>query len=1762
MSTRAEALRAAARVGLGIVLGVLVLSGSIARAQPAPSRAPLNPDFISYQRERAAGHVATVAGDGHALGYIPPPVDMSHIARSVRPMQAFPAAFDLRYQPLTRVTPVRDQKTCAACWAFAALASLESCLLPGELWDFSENNLKNTHGFDWSHCSGGNAFMATAYLARWGGPVSESDDPYDPDSGNSPLALPVRKHVQEVLFLARDPNEAKWAVWNHGALACSYYHSSDEQYFNPTYNAYYYNGSATTNHEVAIVGWDDNYPGARFKIPPPGNGAWIVKNSGGTAWGDGGYHYISYYDTKIGQFVLCRNAEPVTNYDRIHQHDPLGHTGSRGYGAGVPIWVSNVFAASQPERLSAIAFYALDSVGSYDASVYRGVAAAPTSGTLAASFSGVFSHAGYLTVPLPSPVDLNTGEKFSVVLRLNTPDYAYPAAVETAVAGFSSQATASPGESYYSNGGTSWRDLTADDPTGNFCIKAFTVNAAHHTVTGIAPNTGPNSGPVDVTITGTGFEAGATAQLSGAAGTSVSGTNVVVVSATQITCRFELLGAVTGAWNVEVTNPGAVTAQLTNGFTIFDPGKAPPPTVTGITPNPSPNNAAVGVTIAGTGFLPGATAKLTRSGQAEISGTGLAVVSATQIICQLNLTGVVKGAWDVVVVNGDGQEGSLSEGFTVSAAPTGPVDEDFETGGLSKWPWVTVGDTNWHVATTDNNTGTYAAQAGGITHNQSAYLEVTLTCQAGNTSFYKRVSSEADRDFLRFSVDGAELGAWSGDGAWNVAPHSYAVPAGTHTFRWEYAKNGSVSSHEDTAWVDDITFPPMAAPAVTVSAIDPASGANDGAVDVTIGGTSFQAGATTRLAKAGAPAIDGTNVVVASPTQITCRFDLHGVATGAWDVEVTNPGATPGQLLNGFTVTQSPGAVDEDFETGDFSKWPWVTGGDANWHVTDGDKHSGTHSARAGAIDNSQSTYLEVTRNCQAGNISFFKKVASSWLGGNWLIFSVDGVEAGRWSGQPYDDRWQDTPHAFAVPAGTHTFRWEYEKDGLVIGEDTAWVDDITFPPLAPPGVTVTAITPNSGVNDAPVDVTIDGSGFQAGATARLTRAGVPSISGTNVAVVSSAQVTCRFELQGAAAGAWDVEVANGDGQTGSLAGGFAVVAAHAVTITAGPQGAPNPVTPGGAVACSVTAGDSHGHALRYAWAATGGSFDDPAAQNPTWTAPSQLGDCNVSVTVTCGEDASVSQTASYVQTVTAVHAVEITAGPQGAPNPVTPGGTVACTVTGQDSRGHVLHYAWAATGGSFNDPTAQNPTWTAPDQLGAYDVTVTVTCGEDASVNETASYTQDVSLHHTFAGGLHMVSVPVIPTNPDPAQAGFDATRWARWDPGVEGYRVHPHAYTMFTPAESVPGKGYWARFATATEVHVPGVPPATAAYTVQVPAGWTQIGNPRVDDMPWSITGAGALRVRRGGDEMTLAQAQTAGWCEDFAWGYGPDAGYELVYDPAVAAVGEREALAAWEGYWFLAHRAVELVFPVAETAAAASARPPAQRAEGEWRVALIAALEDGSAAQAVVGQAVAARSMELPPGFGGGVELSVVAGSRRLGLDLREQGEAPVWALKATTNAPDAKVTLRWPDLSQMPREYRPVLIDTETGKRTYMRTSRGYTYTPGAAGTRCFEVHTAPTGAASLAATGVTAAMAGGGNVEVRVTLSAAATVDADVVNMAGRQVGTICRAREMETGSAVVLWGATSDRGTRLPSGRYLIRVSARAEDGQQTGAIAPLQLVR
>ena len=487
------------------VQGVLgAQESSVASNSSHISEAPLNPEFIEYHNTSQRLERVNNVNFERSLGLVPEPVDSSYLkgkkvskkalvaemqgiadvsAVDLEDILSAPATYDLR--TLGRVSSVKNQGACGSCWAFATYGSMESTALPGQMFDFSENNLKNAHGFDYGSCEGGTSGMSTAYLARWGGPVAEGDDPYVASSTTSPTNLPVQEHAQEILLIPGrsgplDNDNIKAALQTTGALDTSIYWSST--YYNTSSRAYFYNVTSGHNHAVTIVGWDDTYSKNNFNPVAPGNGAFIIKNSWGTSWGDYGYFHQSYYDTSVGKILTAFTGESATNYNHIYQYDPLGRTQNFGYknflGFGDDTaWAANVFTSTSAESLKAVGFYTNQVDTTYQVFIYTNPDQGPISSAGPVStVQGTIGIPGYHTIVLPSPVSLNAGQKFSIVIRFQTPNYFYPIAVELPISGYSSKATASAGQSYTSSTGSIWTDLSAQYPNTNVCLKAYTVN--------------------------------------------------------------------------------------------------------------------------------------------------------------------------------------------------------------------------------------------------------------------------------------------------------------------------------------------------------------------------------------------------------------------------------------------------------------------------------------------------------------------------------------------------------------------------------------------------------------------------------------------------------------------------------------------------------------------------------------------------------------------------------------------------------------------------------------------------------------------------------------------------------------------------------------------------------------------------------------------------------------------------------------------------------------------------------------------------------------------------------------------------------------------------------------------------------------------------------------------------------------------------------------------------------------------------------------
>ena len=375
------------------------------------------------------------------------------------------------------VPVVKDQGSLGTCWAFASLMALKSSMLPKTVLDFSEDHMSNNENFILTQYQGGEYTMALAYLLSWQGPVLAEEDPYG--DFYSPEGLEAAMHLQGVYFLPeKDYDVIKQAVYQVGGVQSSLYTQlknaySQSYYYNQENSAYCYDGERESNHEVVIIGWDDDYPGENFSVDVPGDGAFLCANSWGTEFGEDGFFYVSYYDTTIGiHNVLYTQVEEAGNYDSVYQSDLCGWIGSLGYGEETA-WAANVYQAMSDEVLRSVGFYALGEETEYEIYIVNAVASEPDLRERRLAARGRISYSGYYTVPLETEVLLPEGERFAVLIRLTTRDSIHPIAIEYDANDDKSRIDLSDGEGYISLDGITWEN-TEETQQCNICLKAYT----------------------------------------------------------------------------------------------------------------------------------------------------------------------------------------------------------------------------------------------------------------------------------------------------------------------------------------------------------------------------------------------------------------------------------------------------------------------------------------------------------------------------------------------------------------------------------------------------------------------------------------------------------------------------------------------------------------------------------------------------------------------------------------------------------------------------------------------------------------------------------------------------------------------------------------------------------------------------------------------------------------------------------------------------------------------------------------------------------------------------------------------------------------------------------------------------------------------------------------------------------------------------------------------------------------------------------------
>lgn len=354
----------------------------------------------------------------------------------------FPSKYDWRGEGYN--FPVLDQQVenCNSGYAFATVGAIQAAIWKKDKLslDFSENNAKecnwnsiNHYVGDWMYsCKGGNSRMLINLFTQ-DGLVMEGCDPYisidcdcnkscSPEyyvtewqqfSANYQIASTelIKQKIIEYgpLYSQMDPKITGFADYNGGFV---FYDNSE-----PDANKY--------THGVLIVGWDDELSHAG------GKGAWIVKNSYGTGWGNKGYFTIAYGSAGIGSSLSTVTGwEKSSSFKKLHFYDDAGHTTQTNNGEFFkPNQVLAVFISEGTEIAQTVEFWSNDTA-IVNLQIYSQFSNGNLSDKLYESLELKIPYAGYYSIDLSPNIELKKDDEIVVVLEIKNQSNLFPIAVD------------------------------------------------------------------------------------------------------------------------------------------------------------------------------------------------------------------------------------------------------------------------------------------------------------------------------------------------------------------------------------------------------------------------------------------------------------------------------------------------------------------------------------------------------------------------------------------------------------------------------------------------------------------------------------------------------------------------------------------------------------------------------------------------------------------------------------------------------------------------------------------------------------------------------------------------------------------------------------------------------------------------------------------------------------------------------------------------------------------------------------------------------------------------------------------------------------------------------------------------------------------------------------------------------------------------------------------------------------------------------------
>jgi C1A family cysteine protease len=382
---------------------------------------------------------------------------------------------------------VRDQGSLGTCWALTAAEAVESALLPQTHLVLSADHISLQNGFDIEQDEGGDYSMIMSYMADFKGPVTEEEDPYG--DGRSPQGLKAAVHVGEMRLLeGMSADRIRHMIYRFGAVQTSL--SMDRTrtdrsrsfYYNEETCSYYDPVTEPLNHDVLVLGWDDTYSKNNFRKQPAHDGAWICQNSWGAGFGRNGIFYVSYEDANVFRKggIAYTDVRAAGDAARVLETDSLGWQARQGYGND-SAWFAGVFETERPQVLEAAGLYAVGPATAWRMVLVENFSGTDSLSEAASGKSGIplgcgwIESPGFYTLRLSQPLSLPAGERFAVIVFVDTPGTGRPVAVETRKDRYTDTVSLDGRESYISEDGTRW-ERTQTAYRTNVCLKLYTAD--------------------------------------------------------------------------------------------------------------------------------------------------------------------------------------------------------------------------------------------------------------------------------------------------------------------------------------------------------------------------------------------------------------------------------------------------------------------------------------------------------------------------------------------------------------------------------------------------------------------------------------------------------------------------------------------------------------------------------------------------------------------------------------------------------------------------------------------------------------------------------------------------------------------------------------------------------------------------------------------------------------------------------------------------------------------------------------------------------------------------------------------------------------------------------------------------------------------------------------------------------------------------------------------------------------------------------------